>query len=211
MELKFDSRRDILEVFPTRLFMFAIEGAAPLNDALKAAALGREAAGEANAGGAVGGWRSTDNLFDWPDKGIDTIRQTALGAAQTVIPQIVGGESSFETELTGYVTVLRYGGYEKRHLSPGHHLTMVYTVEAGDAPNADAPESGTIEIDDPRAQAELASLPIDTVGRSVMVTPQNGQLMVFPSWLHFHTNPYFGDGERVSLTINAEISDLKRK
>lgn len=206
MELKFDSRRDILEVFPTRLFMFAIDGAGPLNDALKSAVLSREAAGEASAGGAIGGWRSTDNLFDWPDKGVDTIRQTALGAARTVVPQIAGKKYEFESKLTGYATVLRYGGYEKRHLSPGSHLSMIYIVEAGDAPNADAPESGTIEIDDPRAQAELAGLPIDTVGRSVLVPPKSGQLIVMPSWLQISTNPYFGDGERVALTINLQIA-----
>lgn len=210
MELKFDSRTDILDIFPTRLFMFAIEGGAPLNEALKAAVLGKEAAGEPDAGGAVNGWRSGGNLFDWADRGIDTIRQTALGAAQTVIPQIAGGECSFETELSGFATVLRYGGYEKRHLSPGTHLTMIYMVDAEEAPNPEAPESGTVEIEDPRSHADLASLPLDTIGRSVMVTPKTGQLIVMPSWLYQHTNPYFGDGERVSLTITAEISGLTR-
>tara|TARA_E500000305_G_scaffold40171_1_gene30731 strand:+ start:3626 stop:4261 length:636 start_codon:yes stop_codon:yes gene_type:complete len=210
MELKFDSRTDILEVFPTRLFMFAIEGGAPLNDALKAAVLAREASGEPNAGGVIGGWRSGGDLFDWPDKGIDTIRQTALGAVQAVVPLIAGGDCTFDVRLSGSATVLRYGAYEKSHLTPGHHLTMVYTVEAGDAPNADAPENGTIEIDDPRAAAGLASLPIDTVGRPMLVAPRNSQLTVFPSWLTFRTNPYYGDGERVTLTLAAEILNLKR-
>ncbi|MBO6562241.1 MAG: hypothetical protein JJ959_16975 [Nisaea sp.] len=208
MELKFDSRTDVLEVFPTRLFMFSIDGAEPLNDALKAAVLTREASGELGAAGVIGGWRSSGNLFGWADRGIDTIRQTATGALQAVIPQITGGAISFETELSGYASVLRYGGYEKRHLSPGHHLTMVYIIDAGDAPNEDAPESGTIEIDDPRAQAELAGLPIDTVGRSVMITPKSGQMIVLPSWLHIRTNPYFGDGERVTLTLTATVTSL---
>lgn len=211
MELKFDSRTDILEVFPTRLFMFAIDGAEPLNEALKAAILSRESSGEPSAGGVTGGWRSGGNLFDWADRGIDTIRQTAAGALQAVVPQIAGGACSFETELSGYASVVRYGGYEKRHLSPGSHLTMIYMVDAGDPPNEDAPESGTIEIDDPRAQAELAGLAIDTVGRSVMITPKSGQLIVLPSWLHIRTNPYFGDGERVALTLTASITDLVRK
>jgi hypothetical protein len=209
MELKFDSRTDILEVFPTRLFMFSVDGAEPLNEALKTAVLTRESSGEPGAAGVIGGWRSTGNLFDWADRGIDTIRQIAAGAVQALIPQIAGGACSFETDLTGYTSVLRYGGYEKRHLSPGSHLTMIYMVDAGDAPNADAPESGTIEIDDPRGQAELAGLPIDTVGRSVMVTPKSGQLIVLPSWLHVRTNPYFGDGERVSLTINVYVSEFR--
>ncbi|WP_028466576.1 putative 2OG-Fe(II) oxygenase [Nisaea denitrificans] len=210
MELKFDSRTDILDVFPTRLFMFSIEGSAPLNDALKAAVLTREASGEPNAGGVIGGWRSSGNLFDWPDKGIDTIRQTALGALQTVVPQIAGGDCTFNARLSGSATVLRYGAYEKSHLKPGHHLTMIYTVEAGDTPSADAPESGTIEIDDPRGAACLAGLPIDPVGSPMLVAPKNGQLTVFPSWLTFRTNPYYGDGERVTLTISAEILNLKR-
>lgn len=211
MELKFDSRTDILEVFPTRLFMFAIDGCEPLNEALKAAVLTREATGEANAGGAVGGWRSTGNFFDWPDRGVDTIRQTALGALQTMVPQIAGvADCQFEPRLSAFATVLRYGAYEKRHVAPGYHVTMIYLVDAGDAPNPDAPESGVIEIDDPRGQAELAGLALDTVGRSVMVTPKSGQLIVLPSWLYQRTNPYFGDGERVSLTITAEISNLQR-
>ncbi len=210
MELKFDSRTDMLEVFPTRLFMFAIEGCAPLNDALKAAALTREASGEANAGGVIGGWRSGDDLFDWPDKGIDAIRQTALGAIQAVVPQIAGRDCTFNVRLSGSATVLRYGAYEKSHLTPRHHLTMVYAVEAGDTPNADAPESGTIEIDDPRSAAGLAGLPIDPAGSPMLVASKNGQLTVFPSWLTFRTNPYYGDGERVTLTLAAEILNMKR-
>ncbi|MEP3113110.1 putative 2OG-Fe(II) oxygenase [Nisaea sp.] len=210
MELKFDSRTDILEVFPTRLFMFAIDGCTPLNDALKAAVLTRETSAQPNAGGVIGGWRSGGDLLDWPDKGIDTIRQSALGAAQTVVPQIAGGDCTFDVRLFGSATVLRYGAYEKSHLKPGHHLTMIYTVEAGDTPNADAPESGTIEIDDPRSAASLAGLPIDPVGSPLRVTPKNGQLTVFPSWLTFRTNPYYGDGERVTLTLTAEILNMKR-
>jgi hypothetical protein len=42
------------------------------------------------------------------------------------------------------------------------------------------------------------------------VAPRNGQLTVFPSWLTFRTNPYYGDGERVTLTLAAEILNLKR-
>ncbi|NQD37079.1 hypothetical protein HPT27_08585 [Permianibacter sp. IMCC34836] len=40
------------------------------------------------------------------------------------------------------------------------------------------------------------------------VTPQDGMLVVFPSWLGHRVEPYTGDGDRITLAFNAGHPDL---
>ena len=117
---------------------------------------------------------------------------------------------TFQTRLAAQATVLRYGGAQKRLAHPGCQLTLVYHVDVGTGPSEETPESGVLELFDPRAHAEMAALPGDSVGRSLMIRPENGQFTVFPSWMYHQVNPYYGEGERISVTVAAQVLDLVR-
>jgi len=43
----------------------------------------------------------------------------------------------------------------------------------------------------------------------VNVQPLDGRLILFPSWLYHQVNPYFGEGERISISFNAHVTNLK--
>ena len=159
----------------------------------------------------AGGWHSSDDFFAWPDHGVDTLRQAVAGVVQTVVPLMVGGDCEFEVRLASWANVLRYGGYNKRHSHPDCQLSLVYYVRVGTPPDDEAPESGVFELLDPRVHAEMATLTGDPVGRSLLIRPFDGQMSVFPSWMYHQVNPYYGEGERISVAINAHIGNLRRK
>lgn len=211
MELKFDSRTDVIPAFATPVYMFKIDGAEPLNEALKEAILRRERDDPGLARSNIGGWHSGDDFFSWEDRGVDALKQCVLRAVETVVPMMVQSTCTFQTRLGAWANVLRYGGYNKRHSHPDSQLSMVYYVEVGDPPSQESPESGVFELLDPRVHAEMAALPGDPLGRSLMISPQNGQITVFPSWMYHQVNPYYGEGERISVAINAHITNLQRQ
>ncbi len=209
MELKFDSRTDMVNAFATPFFLFRIDEAERLNDALKALILAKERETPGVRRSNIGGWHSEDDLFSWKDRAIDALRQAALGAIQTVVPLMIGTSCDFEVRLAGWANVSRTGAYNKRHTHPDSQVSAVYYVEAGSPPSEEMPESGTFEFIDPRTHAEMSALPGEPVGRPVTVQPVNGRMILFPSWLYHQVNPYHGEGERISISFNAHISNLK--
>jgi uncharacterized protein (TIGR02466 family) len=210
MELKFDSRTDMVNAFATPFFLFQLDDSERLNAALKALILEKERSNPGVRRSNIGGWHSEDDLFSWSDRAIDALRQAALGAVQTVVPLMIGGDCDFQVTLAGWANVSRKGAYNKRHTHPGCQVSAVYYVEAGSPPTEEAPESGTFEFIDPRSHAEMSALPGEAIGRPMTIQPLNGRMILFPSWLYHQVNPYLGEAERISISFNAHVSNLVR-
>ncbi|MBL6600086.1 MAG: 2OG-Fe(II) oxygenase family protein [Alphaproteobacteria bacterium] len=210
MELKFDSRTDMVNAFATPFFLFQLDDSERLNAALKALILDKERSNPGVRRSNIGGWHSEDDLFSWNDRAIDALRQAALGAVQAVVPLMIGGDCDFQVTLAGWANVSRTGAYNKRHTHPGCQVSAVYYVEAGSPPTEDAPESGTFEFIDPRPHAEMSALPGEAIGRPMTIQPLNGRMILFPSWLYHQVNPYLGEAERISISFNAHVSNLVR-
>jgi len=136
-------------------------------------------------------------------------------AVRTIVPHIVGGECAFDMQFSGWANVLRAGGLNQRHLHRGNHVSLVYYVETGGVADAqvdpDIPEtSGALELMDPRGHFEMATLREDPLGRNLIIRPENGRLVAFPSWLYHQVTPYQGEGERISIAVNVQISNVMR-
>lgn len=210
MELKFDSRTDMVTAFATQFFLFQLDESERLNEALKTLILAKESEDPGVRRSNIGGWHSDDDLFAWPDPAVSALQEAALGAVQAVVPLMVGGSCDFQARLAGWANVSRAGAYNKRHTHPGCQVSAVYYVEAGTPPTDEAPESGTFEFIDPRSHAEMSALPGEDVGRTVALQPLNGRMVLFPSWLYHQVNPYHGEAERISISFNAHVSNLVR-
>ena len=178
MELKFDSRTDIVTAFPTQFFVFRIDEAERFNDALKDQILTKEREDTGVRRSNIGGWHSDDDLFSWPGRAVEALREVALGAIQAVVPLMVTGDCDFDVRLAGWANVSRYGAHNKRHNHRGCQISAVYYVDAGTPATSDAPESGTFEFLDPRPHAEMSALPCERVGQNMTVQPVAGRLSI---------------------------------
>ena len=92
-----------------------------------------------------------------------------------------------------WVNLLRNGAYNKVHNHPGAVWSAVYYVSLG-RPDKTIPDNGLIEFMDPR--------PGNIHGGKEKIEPEDGLLIIFPSWLYHYVNPYQGEMERISIAFN---------
>ena len=99
------------------------------------------------------------------------------------------------------------GSHNSAHVHPGAEISGVLYISVPSG-------SGKIVFRDPRPQAEMSQLNM-RLGRSIPslnprfeVTPEQGDLLLFPSWLLHQVEPGVGQyGHRISMAIN--IKGLK--
>jgi uncharacterized protein (TIGR02466 family) len=146
----------------------------------------------------VGGWHSSDGLFDADDEPIASLGEALLAA--------VGEMSYFQIREThprcrievafvnAWANVLRDGDCNKPHVHPGVDWSGVFYVDPGDR-DPQPVDNGNIEFMDPR------------MGRPILgkhkIEPVAGHALIFPSWLCHYVNPFRGRGERISIAFNA--------
>lgn len=212
MELRFNARNDVIHAFSTPIFGFRISDAGPLNADLRAVILADERSDPGITRSNVGGWHSREDFLDRPVRAIAAFKEMALAAVRVVVPHLVGGDCGFDVQIAGWANVLRRGGQNRRHVHPGHHVSLVYYVDVGGPNPPDAPpNSGALELFDPRTHVEMSTLHEDPLGRTLVLHPHNGQLVAFPSWMYHQVTTYQGEGERISIAVNACISNVWRK
>ena len=148
---------NVLLTFATPILQRMFENADDLNRALIRIVLAREktipSAGRSN----VGGWHSNDDLFDWPEPEIVTLRSWVSDAVGEIANVDLDGriDGNREVKMDGgaWANLCRDGGYNKIHNHPGCSWSGVCHVSTGiedpDAP----PDAGKIEFIDPRMGA----------------------------------------------------------
>jgi len=84
------------------------------------------------------------------------------------------------------------------HFATGVVASGVYYVRCG------GPEAGgaTVFFND-RARWLLANSPVVLKSSVYPVIPQDGALLIFPSWLSHEVKPYLGNEKRITLAFNA--------
>jgi hypothetical protein len=172
---------ELSSAFGTPMSIRTVEGADRLNAGLERAILARAQRGEANRISNIGGWQSLPDILDWPEPEIKLLAQEVDRSVQ---------------QISALPAVLQRGG--------PMHWSVVYYVVPG-TPNPDTPMNGRIELRDPRPAATFARIPGFTSGQPMLIRPQAGMMLVFPSWIEHCVHPFYGDGHRISIAINVAV------
>ena len=209
MTLDFEQRRDVLMAFATPIAQIKVSAAAEINPGLRRTILEREASSPGQARSNVGGWHSADDFLTWPVPEVAELNRAIELAVQHM--SAIATQSrrvEIAQTLRGWANVCRAGGYHVLHNHATYHWSGVYYVAAGTQVPEQA-RSGVIEMQDPRGFTEMSGTPGNPFGRTLAVTPVDGILLVFPSWLYHWVNPYEGEGERISIAFNARVTSFK--
>ncbi len=94
--------------------------------------------------------------------------------------------------LDAWATVLDSGGYQDSHNHPSGVLSGVYYVQL-----PDSGEGGAIEFGRPAPPFTSPSEP-----EVMVIRPQTGLLVLFPSFFWHRTIPFQGDGKRISIAFD---------
>jgi len=157
-----------------------------------------------------GGWHSNEDLFTWDDNSVSILQSWVINAFQELTGFVAKGEKyDGMVELNAWANVNSYGNYNNLHTHPGCVWSGVYYVNVGDPPNVDYPKSGAIEFIDPRVGSEMAITPGIPFGLQKSIQPEDGEIIIFPSWLKHWVHPYWGDEKRISIAFNIRIRKRK--
>jgi tetratricopeptide (TPR) repeat protein len=94
--------------------------------------------------------------------------------------------------LDAWATVLDSGGFQDSHNHPSGILSGVYYVQL-----PDMGEAGAIEFGRPAPPFDLSPEP-----EVVLIRPQTGLLVLFPSFFWHRTIPFQGGGQRISIAFD---------
>jgi hypothetical protein len=156
-------------------------------------------------------FESRFNLFRWPESCIQELRSFMLDSVARTVLETSTVQPAELARLTihnhTWYHVTRYAGSFVAHNHPLASWSAVYCVRAGEAP-ADRPGSGLLRFLDTRAGAGSF---VDAGNRALLppfapgvreVRLEEGQIIVFPSYVIHEVSPFYGRDVRITVATN---------
>lgn len=189
----------------------------PLNAALKALFLAREAEGTRNANPVplvarnASVYESRFTLFEWPDAPVQALRHWCWQQLYAAVGELNGYDletlKRLDVANEAWFHITRRGGFFGMHNHAMASWSGVYCVDPGEDDGSYA-ESGQLTFLHPnphtsmfmdRAISHLRP-PFAYGNRAFTLEP--GQLLLFPSWMLHEVKPFIGDGTRITVAFN---------
>ncbi len=156
-------------------------------------------------------YESRFNLFRWPEPCIQELRRFVLEAVARTVTETTGlgaqdlGKLKFQNHTWFHVT--RYAGSFIAHNHPLASWSAVYCVRAGEAV-PEHPASGVLRFMDTRQGAAAYLDPANATMRSpfalrpLEMRLEEGQVVVFPSYVFHEVAPFYGRDRRITVASN---------
>jgi uncharacterized protein (TIGR02466 family) len=162
----------------------------------------------------AGTWHSCDQLLQKLPSG-EELSQMFFGCFNKYAGTLATQPGEIQMKLSAWAMVYSNGGYATVHTHPNAHFSGVYYVDAGEVSNevtATGAEihPGDIEFVDTRGSGSF-KVPGLNLQPAARITPKDGRLIVFPSWLPHFVHPVRGDHERIAVACNARILNFVTK
>ena len=180
-----------LDLFSTPVWIFKSNHLKPANlsflEAIESGALGTPSLTKRS--NRKGARYEFNFLKDIPEE----IRTFVLKSLQRILAP------EFYVAIESWVNLHLTDGYNVSHMHPGYLLSGVYYVKSNE-------NAGKLVLEDPRMQAQFAANhvflkePINY--RATRLTPEEGMLVLFPSWLMHHVTENITSESRVSIALN---------
>jgi uncharacterized protein (TIGR02466 family) len=151
------------------------------------------------------GWQSLQSLHQLDDFRdlVACVNRAVLG----ILRFLRIGYDAYEVTAC-WATVLAIGASHKSHQHPNNFLSGVYYVRTH--PGAD-----TINFHDPRSQTGIIRPPVVELTAEntdqVVVSVQDGTLLIFPAYLQHSVDASRSEHERVSISFNVMFSEFTER
>jgi uncharacterized protein (TIGR02466 family) len=191
---------DVIDLFPSSLWIHEIDDCEPLNAHLLAAVKKLQADGHGYDRTDGGGWVSYTDLNEKDD--FATLMEYVVAASEGVLHFLQYDFEHFYI-LDSWANMNGAGKAHTRHNHPNCVLSGVYYVQA--------PENGgDIIFHDPRPQTSIfvpaikQPTPHNIAQR--YIKPADGLMILFPAWLEHSTEINTSTDNRLSISFNIMIS-----
>jgi uncharacterized protein (TIGR02466 family) len=209
MQIKLDQKKDLFTLFPTKVGWVSIPNADSINPGLEAAILRRMDDKTGVHHSNIGGWQSTADFVDWPEKeAIDIV-----DSFRSAVINMIGLTSKTETSnvemfVGAWANVNEKSNFNQVHTHPENTWSGVYYVKAGDYSQDAIGNPGRIHLHDPRERVDMLVHPGSKFGKPVAIAPADGLMLLFPSWLGHSVNVFYSETTRISIAFNAQITQV---
>jgi uncharacterized protein (TIGR02466 family) len=156
-------------------------------------------------------FESEFQIFRWPEPCVQQLKEFCWSHMLQMIGMLNGYDRATIERLLIYndawFHVTRRGGFFALHNHPNASWSGVYCVDPGQH-DADKPESGLLSFVSP---AVITSMYMDAATANLRdpfapniraVRLEQGQLVVFPSWILHDVKPFQGEGTRITVAFN---------
>lgn len=199
------SKPQIRSLFATPVSVHFLPVAQDINAALRPLIAERA---QADARGQ--GWRSDKDFVQWAGEPLQTIFRVARDLADGVTVTRSGGRVNLDWKIEAVASVLSKGEYREASARPGALWSGVYYVDDGYAKSDDVALGGECELFDPRGALPAMIAPQyayripggQTAGRTEVIRPQSGMIVLHPSWLARGERRYDGEHQRVTVEFD---------
>lgn len=194
----------LMMAYPTPILVYPWPDSDGLNADLRDLIVAAEQAGAGITRSNVGGWHSALDFFGWDAACVRALLariEFAMVELTRVFLLPEGHGLSLRFRVEGWANLTRDGGYHNVHNHGNAHWSGVYYV-SDNPPVPGRPMSGKLEFVDPRPAATMLMLDHMSIYGRQLLDPRAGVMVVFPSWLQHQVHPYFGPGERISISFN---------
>ncbi len=157
-----------------------------------------------------GGYQSPPTFFqNKQDTAVQLLRREIITAFESYYPALRNATVAagapipkLDFELWGWVTSYDHHGWNAPHIHPRSLVSGVYWVETPPQilENKNKDFAGWLGFQDPRSGAQTWPLP-DTLTH-FFVPPEEGMMILFPSYMSHFVPPFVGGGQRTSIAFN---------
>jgi len=191
-------RSEVVQLFPTCVWIHRLANAAELNRSVLAT-LEEIRQVEPSRGKAEGAWQSAGDLHRRPP--FAPLAQAMVTAAGRVVNFLQWQCEGIEiTNLWANMNFTRHAHHQHAH--PNNHISGVYYAKAPE-------RCGDILFYDPRPQAHLMEPAVKTytpiTSAQHRFQPEEGMMLLFPSWLEHSVEPNLSGDARVSMAFNVTL------
>lgn len=202
------ANRIVKEVFSAPILQCVWNDHAPLNESLISLILAKRDQSPGEKMSNTGGWQSEKTLETWESPAVAQLIEKINTVVLLLLTERLGEAEASNVgswRIAAWANINERGDYNTLHNHSGAFLSGVYYVSVGTADELH-PFSGALTFRNPT----LAALAVDNLRvpkklgamfrSEYSISPQNGLMLLFPSWLEHEVHPYFGSTPRVSIS-----------
>ena len=204
-------------LFETPVIVDQMPDAVETNRQLKAVILARREADKGIQVSNIGGWHSDTEMLKWGGEAAMRLVERIITAADHFTVDVRANDKPrYKWFPEMWANVSPPGAANQYHVHPGSFWSAVYYVDDGYDGSPDESLGGELMLLDPRMPAVSMNTPdlrFRRPGqrpqrREQYMRPENGRIVIFPSWLSHGVLPYRGKALRISIAVNLSAIPL---
>lgn len=158
----------------------------------------------------IGGFHSDTQLMSRPEPEIATLREMVGEAVRDFTAKYVSDNCSeplvdLRIRMWGWGINMREGDLNMQHVHPDAKVSGVYYVRIpkGQGGGSQAKPGGAIMFCDPRPRAHMNQIANQIT--EIVIQPEEGMMILFPSYYEHAVIPFRGGGVRTCIAFNADF------